>query len=130
MCEGAAGGLSCGSRRQHGYHIFSLSTPPPTRSVSTSNWFHPRPISHTNISTRAAIVAHPQNTCICVGRLKAGNREGPPLSTLPDHRVQMVLSPAGLPGQCLPLNGSLGHVDIRLRTRTYVDAVTLEHVPR
>lgn len=67
---------------------------------------------------------------ICIRRLKGGDREGLPLSSLPDHSVQMVLSPAGLPGQCLPLNGSSGHVDIRLRTRTYVDAVTLEHVPR
>lgn len=43
---------------------------------------------------------------------------------------QMVLSPVGQPGQCLSLSGSSGHVDIRLRARTYVDAVTLEHVPR
>lgn len=30
--------------------------------------------------------------------------------------LQYVLSPSGLPGQCLALNGTSGHVDIRLRT--------------
>lgn len=44
--------------------------------------------------------------------------------------LQLVLSPTGLPGQCLALEGAVGHVDIRLRAPITVTAVTLEHVPR
>jgi len=36
----------------------------------------------------------------------------------------------GEPGQCFPLQGSSGFVDVRLRTAIILDAVTLEHVTK
>lgn len=44
--------------------------------------------------------------------------------------AQLVLSAPVLAGQCLALNGTAGHVDIRLREAIVVHGVTLEHLPR
>ncbi len=44
--------------------------------------------------------------------------------------MQYLLSPGNAAGECLPLNGSTGHVDIRLRHKVIVQAVTVEHLPR
>ncbi|KAK9862576.1 hypothetical protein WJX84_006064 [Apatococcus fuscideae] len=41
-----------------------------------------------------------------------------------------LLTPGNGAGQCLPLNGSTGHVDIRLVRRIMPQSVTLEHLPR
>ena len=35
-----------------------------------------------------------------------------------------------VPGHCLALRGSTGFVDVRLRSRVRVDAVSIEHIPR
>ncbi|KAK9831220.1 hypothetical protein WJX74_008151 [Apatococcus lobatus] len=43
---------------------------------------------------------------------------------------KLLLSPGNSPGECLPLNGSSGHVDIRLRQKIVPHAVTIEHLPR
>jgi SUN domain-containing protein 1/2 len=44
--------------------------------------------------------------------------------------VQFVLMPGGpIPGECLPLNGSKGYVDIKLRQPIIPTALTYEHVP-
>ena len=44
--------------------------------------------------------------------------------------VQFLLSPGNTAGECLPLNGSSGHVDIRIAERIILHAVTVEHLPR
>ena len=44
--------------------------------------------------------------------------------------MQFLLSPSNAAGECLPLAGSTGHVDIRLRQKIIVHAVTVEHLPR
>ena len=44
--------------------------------------------------------------------------------------MQLLLSPGNSAGECLPLNGSTGHVDIRLRQKIVPHAVTIEHLPR
>ena len=43
--------------------------------------------------------------------------------------VQKLLTPAMAPGQCFPLNGSSGFVDIRLHNRIAVTGFSLEHIP-
>ncbi len=44
--------------------------------------------------------------------------------------LQYVLMPGGpIPGECLPLNGSKGFVDIKLRSAIVPTALTYEHVP-
>lgn len=43
---------------------------------------------------------------------------------------QYVLMPGGpIPGECLPLNGSKGFLDIKLRSAIVPTALTYEHVP-
>lgn len=37
--------------------------------------------------------------------------------------------PGAAPGQCLPLNGSVGFVDIKLREAVLLAAITLQHIP-
>ena len=44
--------------------------------------------------------------------------------------LQYVLMPGGpIPGECLPLNGSKGFIDIKLRSAIVPTALTYEHVP-
>ncbi|CAI5999069.1 unnamed protein product [Closterium sp. NIES-64] len=44
--------------------------------------------------------------------------------------AQVVLTPGRLPGNCLPLKGQQGHIDIRLRSTIVPRAFTLEHLPK
>ena len=44
--------------------------------------------------------------------------------------AQSVVTPGLVAGNCLPLRGSVGFVDIQLRAAVEVKAVTLEHLPR
>jgi hypothetical protein len=43
--------------------------------------------------------------------------------------VQALLTPAVAPGQCLPLDGTTGYVDIRLHHPVYLTGFSLEHIP-
>lgn len=43
--------------------------------------------------------------------------------------VQKLLTPAMSPGQCFPLNGSTGYVDIQLHTPIAITGFSLEHIP-
>ena len=43
--------------------------------------------------------------------------------------VQLVLMPGAAPGQCLPLEGASGYVDIKLREAMLPAAITLQHIP-
>ena len=43
--------------------------------------------------------------------------------------LQALLTPAVAPGQCLPLDGTSGYVDIRLHHPVYLTGFTLEHIP-
>lgn len=43
--------------------------------------------------------------------------------------VQALLTPAVAPGQCLPLDGTTGYVDIRLHHAVYLTGFSLEHIP-
>lgn len=44
--------------------------------------------------------------------------------------MQYILTPGGpIPGECLPLNGSKGYVDIKLREPIVPTAMTYEHLP-
>ena len=57
------------------------------------------------------------------------------LGTKVHHRAsQWLLEPTAqgseVPGHCLALRGSTGFVDVRLRSRVRVDAVSIEHIPR
>ncbi|CAI5468503.1 unnamed protein product [Closterium sp. Yama58-4] len=44
--------------------------------------------------------------------------------------AQVVLTPGRFPGNCLPLKGQQGHIDIRLRSTIVPRAFTLEHLPK
>jgi len=43
--------------------------------------------------------------------------------------VQALLTPAVAPGQCLPLDGTTGYVDIRLHHPVYLTGFSLEQLP-
>lgn len=43
--------------------------------------------------------------------------------------AEALLTPAVAPGQCLPLDGTSGYVDIRLHHPVYLTGFTLEHIP-
>lgn len=43
--------------------------------------------------------------------------------------MQALLTPAVAPGQCLPLDGTTGYVDIRLHHPVYLTGFSLEHIP-
>ncbi|GJP34171.1 hypothetical protein CLOM_g18625 [Closterium sp. NIES-68] len=44
--------------------------------------------------------------------------------------AQVVLTPGRYPGNCLPLKGQQGHIDVRLRSTIVPLAFTLEHLPK
>lgn len=43
--------------------------------------------------------------------------------------LQKLLTPAMAPGQCFPLNGSSGYVDIKLHNHIAITGFSLEHIP-
>ncbi|GMH41280.1 hypothetical protein BSKO_09190 [Bryopsis sp. KO-2023] len=43
---------------------------------------------------------------------------------------ELVLRPGTLPGRCLPLAGSSGSIDVRLRAPVAITAITLEHIDK
>ena len=43
--------------------------------------------------------------------------------------MQALLTPAVAPGQCLPLDGTTGYVDIRLHHPVHLTGFSLEHIP-
>ncbi|CAI6011663.1 unnamed protein product [Closterium sp. NIES-65] len=53
-----------------------------------------------------------------------------PEADLLHPNAQVVLTPGRLPGNCLPLKGQQGHIDIRLRSTIVPRAFTLEHLPK
>ncbi|CAI5512384.1 unnamed protein product [Closterium sp. Naga37s-1] len=53
-----------------------------------------------------------------------------PEADLLHPNAQVVLTPGRFPGNCLPLKGQQGHIDIRLRSTIVPRAFTLEHLPK
>ncbi|KAL3137922.1 hypothetical protein ABBQ38_005169 [Trebouxia sp. C0009 RCD-2024] len=53
----------------------------------------------------------------------------PGCSPVVPDAAEKLLTPAMSPGQCFPLNGSTGYVDIHLHTPIAITAFSLEHIP-
>ncbi|CAI5509743.1 unnamed protein product [Closterium sp. Naga37s-1] len=62
------------------------------------------------------------------GAADSGGKE--PEAALLHPNAQVVLAPGRFPGNCLPLKGQQGHIDIRLRSTIVPRAFTLEHLPK
>lgn len=72
---------------------------------------------------------------MCVGRVRASGDRGRSAVRFGTQGyvrcavLQLLLMPGAAPGQCLPLDGSSGYVDIRLREPMLPAAITLQHIP-